>query len=452
MTAEGIQQATSSPAAARPSDEAAPIVRRGFLAAGVFGAIFFIGGAMVPLDAAVMGEGKVVVVGNRQSVQHPDGGVVVDLRVRDGQMVEQGQVLIMLDATELRAEESVLARQTMAARMLEARLSAELAGQAAFARPNWMDGLDARDAEIAAGAYEAQKREFDAGREMNRAQKAVLAEQAAQLDATVRSTETELATTQERLRLTQEQLKDIKSLHERGYAPTSRVRSLEASIAELEGALASLTGQGERDRRAILEITGRTREIDANRDGVASEALREIQTELLVLEPKLGDIRAKIARTEIRAPVSGAVVGLSVFTRGGVVAPGQMLMEVVPEKAGLIVEAAINPRDAQQITIGQQAQVQFTVASARPMPRVFGTVIGVSADQLVDESSGLSFFKLQAELGPEEMSRVREALESRARIGPGTPASVIVPTRGRSALSYFLDPLDDAIQRGMRED
>lgn len=452
MTAASAQPAVPPAVVSPPSDEAAPIARRGLVAAGVFGAIFFIGGAIVPLDAAVMGEGKVVVVGNRQSVQHPDGGVVVDLLVRDGQMVEQGQILVMLDAAELRAEESVLARQTMAARMLEARLSAELAGKASFARPAWMAELDARDSEIAAGAYEAQKREFEAGGEMNKAQKAVLSEQAAQLEATIRSTEAELVTTRERLRLTQDQLKDIKSLHERGYAPTSRLRGLEASVAELEGVLASLTGQGERDRRAILEITGRRREIDANRDGVASEALREIQTELLVLEPRLGDVRAKIARTEIRAPVSGAVVGLSIFTEGGVVAPGQLLMEVVPEKAGLIVEASINPRDAQQITVGQQAQVQFTVASARPMPRLFGTVIGVSADQLVDDASGLSYFKLQAELGPEEMARVREALESRARIGPGTPASVIVPTRGRSALSYFLDPLDDAIQRGMRED
>lgn len=437
---------------AAPSDAAGPIARRGLMAAGLFCLAFFVGGALVPLDAAVIGEGRVVVVGNRQSVQHPDGGVVTELLVRDGEMVQQDQILLRLDAAELRAEESVLARQTMAARMLEARLSAEVAGELAFAEPAWMASLTGIDREIAASAFDAQAREFEAGREMNKAQKAVLTEQAAQLDATVRSSETEFATTEERLRLTRDQLADISKLHERGYAPTSRLRDLEASIAGLEGTLASLSGQAERDRRAILEVNERRRELDANRSSVASEALREVQTQLLVLEPQLDDVRAKIARTEIKAPVSGAVVGLSVFTKGGVVAPGQLLMEVVPEKAGLIVEATINPRDAQQVSIGQKAQVQFAVASARSMPRLTGTVIGVSADQLVDEASGLSFFKLQAELGAEEMERVREALKSRARVGPGTPASVIVPTRGRSALSYFLDPLEDALERGMRED
>lgn len=434
------------------SDDPGPETRRGAIALAAFALVFLVGGALTPLDAAVIGAGRVVVAGSRQAVQSRDGGIVSALAVREGQKVKAGDILLRIDSTELVASESVLARQTVVARMLEARLRAQLDGARTFARPPWMNALAGASLADAESAYLAQLREFSANSGSLGAQMSVLDQRAAQSQADLVGLDGQIVAVTQRIKLTQDQLADIRSLYDKGYAPLTRVRGLEASIADLQGQLINLKSNQVRASTVIGEINQQRHQVRTGRVDVNAEKLREVQTELLTLEPKLAATRAQIARSEVRATASGSVVGLSIFTVGGVVAPGQVLMEIVPEKAPLVIEASIRPQDAENIHPGQKAQVRFTLSHSRRAPRLMGKVISVSADRFVDEKSGGAFFKVQAELPPEEIARLKDVMPAEANIGAGLSADVVIPVRGRTALGYLLDPLRDALWLSFRED
>lgn len=426
-------------------------IRRGMIALGAFAAIFLVGGSVVPLDAAVTGSGHVVVAGNRQAVQHRDGGIVSALLVREGQEVKAGDVLMRIDVTELTSEERVLARQTIVARMLEARLQAQMGGKTKFDRPAWMATLDQRDRPDADSAYASQLTEFGATRKSASVELLVLRERSSQSKAEFDALDGQMEATRKQIMLTQDQLADIKELHAKGYAPLTRVRSLESSVAQLEGQLQGQLGAKQRLAGSMAEIAQQQQQLSAGRNDNSAEQLRQVQTDLLTLEPKLTAVREQIARGEVRATASGKVVGLTIFTVGGVISPGQLLMEIVPDDAPLVVEAIIRPTDAEAVRPGQKVQVRFTIAHARRAPMLFGEVVSVSADQFIDERSGQPYFKVRTALSAEEMARLHEVMEDDTSVGPGAPAEVVIPVRGRTALGYILDPLQDALWRNMRE-
>jgi len=433
-------------------DDARPEIRRGVLALGAFIIIFIVGGAFTPMDAAVIGSGRVTVSGNRQAVQHRDGGIVSELAVREGQIVESGQVLLRVDTNELAAQERVLSRQTISARMLEARLLAQMSGKTTFPRPAWIADLPERDRADADSTYQSQQTEFQSGAGSLGAQLSVVTQRIAQTESQISGLNGQIIATRRQIEITREQLADIKTLYDKGLATLSRVRSLESSVAELEGRFATLWTDRERLNGQIEELSQQQGELRAGRADTNAELLRQVQTELLTLEPKLVATRAQIDRAEVRATASGRVVGLTIFTEGGVISPGQTLMEIVPDSAPRVIEAQIRPQDAESVRPGQKAQIRFNVAHARRAPRLFGTVTSVSADQFVDERTGVSYFKVQAELPPEEVAKLEAAVGEGADIGPGVPADVVIPIRGRTALGYLVDPLRDALWRSFRED
>lgn len=448
VSLEGIEAILMPPA----DDSADDPIRKGLIAIIAFAAIFLVGGMLLPLDAAVVGQGHIVVAGNRQSVQHRDGGIVSQLFVREGQNVTEGEVLLEIDATELKSRESVMARKSVALRMREARLESEIKGARSFSRPEWIKHASPSEAADAEAAYLMQSQEFRSGLSVLGTQNALLTERIAQLQASLQGLEGETKSVIEQKALAQSQLEDIRGLYTRGYAALPRVRTLESEVAELTGRLDSLEGQRKRDLSAISEFEEQRRDLSAKLRDTAAQELSEVQTELLTLEPQLTEARAQIARAQVRATASGQVVSLSAFTEGGVVSPGQVLMEIVPDRANLVIDAMIRPQDARNIRVGQQAQVKFLIAHARRSPRLFGSVATISADQLVNEKSGQAFFRIQVELPPEEMARATKAFGDAVEIGPGMPAEVLVPTRGRTALGYLLDPITDALWSGLREE
>lgn len=433
-------------------DDARPEIRRGALALGAFFLIFIVGGALTPLDAAVVGSGRVTVSGNRQAVQHRDGGIVSQLAVRESQIVEAGQVLLRIDTNELTSQERVLSRQTISARMLEARLLAQMSGAAGFARPAWMAELPERDRPDAEATYQSQLTEFRSGAGSLGAQLSVVTQRIAQTESQISGLNGQILATRRQIEITREQLADIRQLYDKGLATLSRVRSLESSVAELEGRFATLWTDRERLNGQIEELTQQQGELRAGRADSNAELLRQVQTELLTLEPKLIATRAQIDRAEVRATASGRVVGLTIFTEGGVISPGQTLMEIVPDNSPRVIEAQIRPQDAENVHPGQKAQIRFNVAHARRAPQLHGTVLSVSADQFVDERTGISYFKVQAELPPQEIAKLEAVVGENADIGPGVPADVVIPIRGRTALGYLVDPLGDALWRSFRED
>lgn len=416
----------------------------------VFFVIFLGWAAFAPLDAGAYAPGKIVVSGSRQAVQHREGGVVSALHVREGATVREGQVLVEISAGDLRAVERGLAGQVLALLAQRSRLIAERDGTA-MVPPAEFANLVTEDEPLAARALRLQQEQFAARRSSRSTQAGVLNQRVAQLSRQIEGLNRQIESNREQSRLIAEELAGMRSLADRGFAPMTRVRALERAAADLEGEEGSLTAQIARANEAIGET--RLQILGLERDAMAevAEQLRQVDVSLNELQPRLSAARDQLARALVRAPASGEVVGLTVFTVGGVVQPGQTLMEIVPREASLVIEAEVAPADADDLRVGQRTEVRFTAFRERNLPILHGELTGVSADSFTEERTGRAYFKATVTVPPEELAKIEAARGQDAGLRPGLPVEVVVPQRKRTALQYFLEPLTQNLWRSFRE-
>ncbi len=418
-------------------------------------AAFFLGflgwAAMTPLDAGAYASGVVAVSGNRQAVQHRDGGTVTAVYVVEGATVTKGQMLVEIGAGEIRANERGLAGQVLTLLAQRARLVAERDRQGSIVYPPEFVNLSAEDRIIALDVMNLQQLQFQARRDSILTQKGVLEQRILQLNEQIAGSDRQLIANREQQRLIGEETTGMKSLADQGYAPVNRVRALERNQAQLVGEEGALVAQIARSREAIGEA--RLQSISLDRQVVEEVAgqLRDVQVQLDELQPKLTAIRDQLARATVRAPAGGKVVGLTTFTVGGVVSPGQVLMEVVPGDKALVIQAMINPNDADDLKIGQSTQIRFTALHDRSLPILRGVLTKISADSFTDEKSGQQFFRAEISVPEEEMTKIRKVRGPRTGIGPGLPVEVVVPLRKRNALQYLTEPLLQTFWKTGRE-
>lgn len=418
-------------------------------------AAFFLGflgwAALTPLDAGAYASGVVAVSGNRQAVQHRDGGTVTAVYVVEGATVTKGQMLVEIGAGEIRANERGLAGQVLTLLAQRARLVAERDRQASIVYPPEFVNLSAEDRIIALDVMNLQQLQFQARRDSILTQKGVLEQRILQLNEQIAGSDRQLIANREQQRLIGEETTGMKSLADQGYAPVNRVRALERNQAQLVGEEGALVAQIARSREAIGEA--RLQSISLDRQVVEEVAgqLRDVQVQLDELQPKLTAIRDQLARATVRAPAGGKVVGLTTFTVGGVVSPGQVLMEVVPGDKALVIQAMINPNDADDLKIGQSTQIRFTALHDRSLPILRGVLTKISADSFTDEKSGQQFFRAEISVPEEEMTKIRKVRGPRTGIGPGLPVEVVVPLRKRNALQYMIEPLTQTFWKTGRE-
>jgi len=390
---------------------------RGEIRAGLIAlAVFFVGfggwAALAPLDAAVVAPGVVVVSGNRQTVQHRDGGVVSRLNVAEGDEVQRGQILIELGSPELVAQEQALLSQVFDLQMQRARLTAEQTGARDLRPPAEWAALtpdDRHRQEARSGAWSP----FDARIAGYRGEVAALGRQEA---------------------LLQEELAGMRELAAEQLVPMTRVRALERNLAEMQGRRSELT--------SLIASTQQER----------YEDLREVDARLAELSPQLAGARERLELTRLRAPADGTIVGLTVHTVGGVIRAGERVLDVVPQDQELIIEARVRPEDADNLAAGQETEVRITAFSGRDMPIVHGEVRTVSADRFTDERDGQGYFLMQVAVPAEELALITEQGETTRSLRAGLPAQVIVPTRKRTALQYLLEPLNQSLWRSLREE
>lgn len=398
---------------------------------GVFASFFvlFLGwAAFAPLDAAVVAPGVVVVSGARQTVQHRDGGIIADILVDDGQRVEQGEILIELSAPEVLARKEALLSQVLDLQMQRAQLMAQQAGRTTIEAPREWVALPPEDRETAALALERHRREAAARRAALRSQRAGNA-----VDARIAGYQEEIVSLNRQDQLLEDELTGVRSLAERGLMPLTRVRALERAQAELDG------------RRAELRAAIATALEDR------AEQVRDIEARLAQLLPQLAGARAELENTLLRAPVSGVIVGLHANTLGGVIRAGEPVMDIVPEGQDLIVEAHVRPEDADDVHPGLQSEVRITAFSGRSMPMLEGEVQRISADRFTDERTGAAYFLARVSVPQPELQRLADDSRVRAQVRPGLPAQVVIPTRKRTALQYFLEPLNQTLWGSFRE-
>jgi len=426
-------------------------IRIGGAVAGAFLFLFLGWGSIARLDSAVAAPGEVTVYGHRQTVQHRDGGVITAIHVTEAQHVKAGDVLIELAGAESQADEQSLAAQVIALEARRARLQAEQLGQAAIAWPAEYASLTGADLVQARQAQAIQQAQYDAHAAALATQKSVLSQKTSELGELIRGYQSEIASSDRQQKLLGDELKGIQSLAARGFAPLNRVRELQRNQAQIAGQrgqyLASVAQSRQEARETQLEIM----QVDkTDGDKIASE-LSEVETALNDALPKLSAAKDKLAHAQIRAPATGSVVGLSVFTVGGVVQPGQRLMDVVPDKAPLLIEARISPNDAQGLRPGQKAEVRFPSLHDRGLPILNGEVASVSADSLADEKTGTRYFTAEVKVPLAQLSAFERARSPGFELRPGLPAQVLVPLHKRTALQYLLEPFSNALWGSFRE-
>ncbi|MBJ7446811.1 MAG: HlyD family type I secretion periplasmic adaptor subunit [Brevundimonas sp.] len=411
--------------------------------------VIFLGwAAFAPLDQGAFAQGSVAVSGNRQAVQHRDGGVVSALLVEEGDTVRQGQVLLRVGTGELTATERGVAGQVYALLAQRARLVAERDGLAAIPTPQEFAGLDADDAALAQESLRIQQAQFNARRTGRSTETGVLGQRVNQLNEQIIGYQRQIAANIEQQRLIQEELTGMRSLAAQGYAPQTRVRALERAASELEGQQGALRAQVAQSREAIgqarLEMSGVSTKLGED----VAEQFRLIDVQLNELRPRLTELRAQIARSEVRAPASGQIVGLTIFTEGGVIQPGQTLMEVVPSEASQVIVAQISPNDVDNLRPGQQTEVKFPGLRESNPPIIYGRVTRISADSFTVEQTGASFFRVEIVVPAEELAKLGRAAET---IRPGAPVEVVVLLRKRTALAYLIEPLTNNLWRSGSE-
>ena len=435
--------------AASPDDP-----RRDIRIGAAIGILFFVvllgWAALTPLDAAVRANGVISVLGNRQAVQHPTGGVITALHVREGQQVRQGDVLLELAAPDIRAAERSLTGDYFMLLALRARLSAEQEGKPSFAPPPEFAGLSPEDRPLAALALRMQVGEIRARSAALSAQQSVLSQRERQLGEQRSGYRERRESLLEQQRIINEELAGLREVAAKGFASKTRVRALERAEADLRGQQAAMAAEVAKTGEGIGESRMQSLSLVRQTQEEVATSLRETESKLSEVMPKLVALREQLERAQIRAPATGHVVGLSVFTVGGVVAPGETLMEVVPDDRTLVIQAQVNPADADDVYRGQEAQLRFESVRDRNLPLIKGRVRTMSADRFTDEKTGRAYFRAEIEVPPAELEQI-QGLLGHGQLRPGLPVEAMLSVRKRTALQYLLDPLTGSFRHALHE-
>ena len=434
----------------RFNDSSGPAVRVGAIIAG----LFFIGvlgwAAFIPLDAGALATGTVAVSGNRQAVQHREGGILTSLDVVEGQTVQKGQALVEVSASEVVATERSLSGEVIALLALRARLLAERDHRSQVTEPEEYQNLSAADQALATDALQGQRLLFEARRNSITTERGVLNQRIGQHSQQISGVRSQITSNRRQQELIGQELDGLRSLIDRGFVSMNRVRAIERNAAQLDGDFGSYEADIARTQQAAGETRMQILSLERQMaEGVATE-LRETQIRLVELQPKLISAREQLKRSTVRAPAAGRVVGLAVFTVGGVISPGEKMMEIVPQDRALVVDGKVSPTDADDLYVGMETQVRFSALQQRNLPILKGKISKVSADGFEDQRTGERYFKIEVIVPPAEIAKIRE-VRSDTGLRAGLPAEIMIPLRKRTALSYLVEPLTQTLWRAGRE-
>jgi protease secretion system membrane fusion protein len=406
---------------------------------------FLLWAALAPLDNGVPMPGVVMVAGNRQAVEHQAGGIVAALNVREGQRVRAGEVLIRLDPTRVGAETQSVDIQLATARAKEARLLAERDGLGAPAFPLELE--KSADPDVA-GAVALQRQLFASRHAALQGELIGIEQSLGGQRAFVGGLESSLGDKRAQLVAINEQTGNLRQLAAEGYIPRNR-------LLETERLRASIQSDISRDLGSIGQARGQAAELQSRlyqrrqawQEEVRGE-LADTRLEAQSLAAKRDAARFDLAHAEIRAPASGRVVGLAAHTVGGVVQPGQRVMEIVPDAAPLIVEGHLPVGGVDKVHAGLPVDLLFTAFDTSKTPRLLGEVEQVSADRLDDEKDGQPFYRVRIRVGADELARLKLGDQP---LRAGMPVEVFVKTGERTLLNYLFKPLFDRMRTAWGE-
>lgn len=421
------------------------------MAVGLVALVTLVGGfgtwsAMTEISGAVVASGQIEVERNRQVVQHPDGGVVEGILVDEGDTVRADQVLIRLDAGEMRSELAIVEGQLFELMARRGRLEAERdeADAPVF------DSLLLERADISAevrGLIDGQLRLFEARRESVETEAGQLRRRAEQIGNQIEGIDAQQTALTRQLSLIEEELSDQPSLLDRGLAQTSRVLSLQREEARLSGLVGELTAQRAQAQGRITEIEIEILNLRSRRREEAITRLRDLQFRELELSERRRTLVERLRRMEVRAPVAGIIYGLQVFAPRSVIRPADPLLYIVPQDRPLVIAARVAPIHIDQVYPGQDVTLRFSAFDQRSTPELFGQVTQVSADIFTDEATQKAYYRAEITLSEAEQDRLPDDLV----LVPGMPVEAFIRTDDRTPIAYLLKPLTDYFSKAFRE-
>ena len=397
------------------------------------------------IQGAVIASGSVTVLGKPKTIQHLDGGIVAEILVNNGDIVTAGNVVMRLDDTILKSNLDIYKNRFREAVSRRDRLRAEQAGIGAI---EWDDtpfsaiNIDSVD-EFKTG----QQRIFEARQRTVSGQVSQLQEKIRQFRNQIDGLRALERSKQSQIGILEKELGALQGLYQDGYASENRVLSVERQIQELNGQRYEHIAEIARVENSIAEVRIQIAQIRKEFDQSVLTEMREVELSIKDMEQQIIATQQQLSRIDIKAPISGVVHELSIFTIGGVIAPGGAIMQIIPENEDMEFEVNVEPQNIDQIYIGQDVSLMFSAFNARTTPNVNGTVKFVSLNTTVNEDTGLTFYRVRVGIPPEELARLNGQ-----RLVSGMPVEAFFTTTSRSPLNYLIKPLTDNIKRAGREE
>jgi membrane fusion protein, type I secretion system len=423
-------------------------LRRHVLSVGVAALLLVVGlggwAATTEFAGAVIAQGQLVVDSNVKKVQHPTGGVVGELRVKDGDRVKVGDIVVRLDDTQTRANLAIVTKALDEFAARQAREEAERDGQDTIDFPAEL--LARMDNPDVAKAVNGERKQFEVRAAARAGQRGQFTQRIGQLREEITGYEAQIASKISQVEWITKELAGVTELWQKNLVPYTRVTTLEREKARIEGERGQLVAAIAQSKGKITETELQILQIDQDMRTEVGKDLAEIRAKTAEYVERKITAEDQLKRIDIRAPQNGMVHQLSVHTVGGVIAQGEQIMLIVPESDALDVEAKIQPQDIDQIRIGQSAVLRFSAFNQRTTPELNGEVIRISADVTEDQKNGQRYYTVRVAVPPQEVARL-EGL----KLVPGMPVEAFIQTSARTVLSYMVRPLHDQIARAFRE-
>jgi HlyD family secretion protein len=396
------------------------------------------------LSGAVVTPGVLVVESDVKKVQHPTGGVIGEIRVKDGDRVREGDIVIRLDETVTRANLAIVIKSLNELAVRQARLEAERDGADEIKFPSEL--LQSQDSYDLASVIAGEQKLFDLRRKARLGQKAQLEERILQLQEEISGLAGQSASKRREIEFVNQELVGLRDLWEKKLVPINRVMTLEREAVRLDGdsnqfiaSAAQANGKKTETRLQIIQI-------DQDLRSEVAKELREIQGKTAELVERKVAAEDQLKRIDLRSPQNGVVHQLAVHTIGGVIGPSEPLMLIVPENDALTVEIRIAPSDIDQLRLGQRVSLRFSAFNQRTTPEISGALNRISADIAQDPKTGASYYIGRILLPANEVARLRDL-----KLLPGMPVEAFVQTADRTVMSYLVKPLHDQIAKAFRE-